>query len=455
MSDEIKVQPHDVEAEEGLLASCLLDLAGSGRDLLIQLGSMGCRPEWFFKTSHQTIFKALQTLEKQEEPIDEILLAAHLKTTGELDDVGGIAAIYIMQNRIETPAHAIYWARIVKDKFLLRRLVRVGREAIEAAYNQYDDVPSLIASTEAELRELSEGATSQSTLRRADAIVEENKATLLDKMNNPDRKADAVATHLDELNKVLPGGGLEEGTLVVIAARPSVGKTSLGMNFAEYAAVELGGEVLVFSLEMRDTSLIDRVCASNAKISAKKVKDATLDSKEQVALAAAYKRVGASGITIDTDRTVTSADIRARSIRVRNELARKGKKLDLIMIDYLQLLKAVDSRLPREQQIAEAARTMKMLSGEVNCPVLLLSQINRASEKENREPRISDLRESGSIEQDADTIILLHRMPPEGCAPDPEKETVKVILAKSREGPICEIMTTFRKIYTKFENAKS
>jgi replicative DNA helicase len=447
---EIRVQPHNVEAEEGLLACLLFEDAAS--DTYADAIMAGINDQSFFKTSHQVLFSAIASLNQDGKPVHEITLLDKLRKEGTEDQVGGIAAIYALQNRVETCAHCKFFARIVAEKAALRRIIRTSRKAIEAAWDQSADSMAIVARTEQEFRDISERVITTNTMLSAKELVAEARDALDDKMNNPDRVPDTIATHMTELNDALPGGGLTDGNFVVLAARPSVGKTALAMNFAEHASVDLKHEVLVFSLEMMGAELINRISAGVARICSRKLRDAKLDSRGQVAIASAYKRVEAAPLYIDTDKRVTVHDIRARAVRRNNALKRTGKKLGLVVVDYLQLMRGADSRMPREQQIAEMSRTLKILAGELCCPVLALSQLNRGNEKENREPRMSDMRESGTLEQDADVVILLHRPVPDAPYPDPEKEQVKLILAKVRDGAIGEVMSTFKKTFTKFEN---
>ena len=447
---ESSKQPHNLEAEEGLIACCLSD----GDDVINSCIEAKLKPEMFFKTSHQLIYQIILDLHGEGHPVDEIILLERMRLNGSEDQIGGISAIYRIQDRVETTSHARYFLTIVKENFALRQIIRTSRQAIEDACSQTSDSSSISVRLESAARDISDGTQGSSTIVKSDELVKSAVATLVDKMNNPDREEDVVSTHMSSLNSALPCGGFWAGDLVIIAARPSVGKTALAMNFAEHNSVVKGKNTLIFSFEMMPESLINRICASNAGISARSIQEATLNSNEQKLLHDAYKRVSDSNIFIDSDKTLDVYGIRSRALQLHNKLRHEGG-VNLVVVDYLQLSQGSDRRMPREQQIAEMSRVLKILADELACPVIALSQLNRESEKNDRAPRMSDLRESGSIEQDASTIILLHRLPPEHGYPDSVYENVDLILAKVREGEVGTVQSTFMKICTKFQNRKA
>ena len=307
-------------------------------------------------------------------------------------------------------------------------------------------------------REITEGLVCSSTVETAAVIVERCRTDLQRRLNNPDEAKARITTPLTELNAVLPRKGFLPGQMIVIAARPSVGKTSLAMNFADHSAVTDGVPVLVFSLEMTPDELVMRQSCSRARIDSKDVDDGFLTPAQQKQLAESLSEIESSNLHVDNDTSITPLKLIAKSRAVANQLKRKGESLGMIVVDYLQLMKGDNPRLSREQQIADMSRNMKLLAGELKVPVVVLSQLNRGSEKDNREPRISDLRESGSIEQDADIVLLLHRPDQsqysDGAVPDPAIEVIKIIHGKIRNGPIGEKLSTFHKTYTRFVDYK-
>lgn len=444
-------QPHNLEAEEGLLAACLID---GGLEVLTFCIESHITAESFFKNSHKIIFQALLSLYEIGDPIDEIILLEHLRSHGLEEDVGGIAAIYAIQNRIETPAHAKHFAKIVHEKYLLRRLIRTSREAIEACYEQQEDISIFINKIEEEVHTISSGRVSDSATpikKSLDEAVANIHALL-----NGREDASGVMSGFRDLDGMTYG--FHPGQMVVLAARPSVGKTSLAMNFAEHAVLPDGGRepsaVLVFSLEMTSADLASRLICSRARVDMKRIRDRVVSSEDQRQIAQAVKELNGTPLWIDDSASSTILDLRAKARRIDSK-----NRLGLIVIDYLQLIRGTDSRAPREQQIADISRGVKGMAKELNIPVVVLSQLNRESERDNRDPRLSDLRESGSIEQDADVVFLLNRPRKRDEEDTVEEdsmtgdvEQIKLIIAKQRNGPVGDVDLSFVRRYTRFEN---
>lgn len=451
--DQARVQPHSIEAEEGLLAACLID---GGREILTECIEAKIAPEFFFKTSHQEIYRALLTLYETGEPVDEILLLEYLRKNGLEEEVGGITTIYAIQDRIETPAHARYFAKIVHEKYLLRRLIRTSREAIEACYEQQEDMSSFIEKIEQDIFEISRDRITDAAKPIRESL-DEAVADIHALLNGRD-DADGVLSGFRDLDGMTYG--FHPGQMVVLAARPSVGKTSLAMNFGEHAILPDGGRkasgVLVFSLEMTAAQLAMRLICSRARVDMKRIRDRVISKQDSADIATTVKELKQAPLWIDDSSNSTILDIRAKARRLHTK-----SPLGLVVVDYLQLIRGADNRVQREQQIADISRGMKGMAKELNVPVLVLSQLNRESEKENRDPRLSDLRESGSIEQDADVVLLLHRPKKqgddesitEGGMPG-EVEHIKLIIAKQRNGPVGELDLTFVRRYTRYENFK-
>ena len=449
--DEVRVQPHNMEAEEGLLAACLID---GGREVLSECIEAKITPDYFFKVSHQEIFRALLALYQTGDPIDEILLLDYLRNHGLEDDVGGIAAIYAIQNRIETPAHARYFSRIVHEKYLLRRLIRTSRETIEACYEQQEDITSFVEKIEQEIFEISHDR------------VTDNATTISEALDGAVNNIHGLLSGKNDTGGVLSGFrdldgmtyGFHSGQMIVLAARPSVGKTSLAMNFAEHAVLPDGGRqasgVLVFSLEMTSEDLALRLICSRSRVDMKRIRDRVASKQDMADIVTVTKELKEAPLWIDDNTNSTIMDIRAKARRLHTK-----SPLGLVVVDYLQLIRGVDPRVPREQQIADISRGMKGMAKELGVPVVVLSQLNRESERENRDPRLSDLRESGSIEQDADVVMLLHRPrkrdDDEGVqenAMPGDSEKIRLIIAKQRNGPVGEVDLTFMRRYTRYEN---
>jgi len=451
--DVVRVQPHNIEAEEGLLAACLID---GGREILTECIESKIAPDFFYKTAHQEIFRALLSLYETGDPVDEILLLNYLQKQGLDDEVGGIAAIYAIQDRIETPAHARYFAKIVHEKYLLRRLIRTSREAIEACYEQQEDMSAFIEKIEQDIFEISRDRVTDAAKPIRESL-DEAVADIHALLNGKD-DADGVMSGYRDLDGMTYG--FHPGEMIVLAARPSVGKTSLAMNFAEHAMIPDGGRkpagVLVFSLEMTAAQLAMRLICSRARVDMKRIRDRVISKQDSADIATTVKELKQAPLWIDDASSSTILDLRAKARRLHTK-----NPLGLVVVDYLQLIRGTDNRVQREQQIADISRGMKGMAKELGVPVVVLSQLNRESEKENRDPRISDLRESGSIEQDADVVLLLHRPKKsdddesvsEGGMPG-DVEHIKLIIAKQRNGPIGDIDLTFVRRYTRYENFK-
>lgn len=449
--DETRVQPHHIEAEEGLLAACLID---GGREVLSECLEARINPNYFFKTAHQEIFRALLALYQTGDPIDEILLLDYLRKNNLEEDVGGIAAIYAIQNRIETPAHARYFSRIVHEKYLLRRLIRTSRETIEACYEKQDDIAAFIEKIEQDIFEIGRDRVTESATTISEAL--DSAVKNIQGLLSGKHDTTGVLSGFRDLDGMTYG--FHPGQMIVLAARPSVGKTSLAMNFAEHIALPDGEKtpsgVLVFSLEMTSEDLAMRLICSRSRVDMKRIRDCVVSKQDMEDITAATKELKQAPLWIDDNSNSTIMDIRAKARRLHTK-----SPLGLIVIDYLQLIRGVDQRIQREQQIAEISRGVKGMAKELGLPVVVLSQLNRDSERDKRDPRLSDLRESGSIEQDADVVMLLHRPKKrdddegvqEGALPG-DTEHIKLVIAKQRNGPIGDVDLTFMRCFTRYEN---
>ena len=443
-----RVQPHSLEAEEGLIAACLID---GGRDILSDCIERKISPDCFYKPTHEILYAALLELYQTGDPIDEILLFEHLKKTGKDEAVGGIAAIYAIKDRIQTTVHSRYFAKIVHEKYLLRRMIRTSRETIDACYQQQEDIEVFIEKIEQSIFEISQDRITDGAqpLKQAVEKAELNIQSIL--TGKQDHGVDSGFRDLDGLTY-----GFHPGEMIVLAARPSVGKTSLAMNFAEHAILPQGSRsavgVLVFSLEMTSAQLATRMMCGRARVDFKRIRDKVASKQDVNSLVQAGVEFKKAPLWIDDASNSSILDIRAKARRIHAK-----EPLGMIIIDYLQLIRGTDARVQREQQIAEISRGVKGMAKELDIPVVVLSQLNRDSERENRSPRLSDLRESGSIEQDADVVMMLHR-PKKKDENDFENgnfgdvEHIKLILAKQRNGPVGEIDLAFVRRYTRYEN---
>jgi len=443
--------PHNLEAEQGLLASCMLD----AEEVVTRCLEAKLPAEAFYDTNHQLIFESLTKLYEKGSAVDEILLAEDLSNRGVLDAIGGIPALHAIGDRIETAAHAAYFLDIVRSKYLLRRLIRTGTHTVERCFDEQENLPQFLQEVEQEIfaigMERSEDS-SKAMPETIDAAVQMVQTMLQNK-----GQLTGLSTGLTDLDKLTRG--LHKNAMVVLAARPSMGKTSLALNILESIAAPVKGDpvpTLMFSLEMGYSELGMRLLCARARVSMSRLADGFRSQEESQALANAAVELKKAPIIIDDSSTLTILELRARARRIASRVqAQTGQKLGFIAVDYLQLLNGTNPNTPREQQISEISRGMKGLAKELEVPVLVLSQLNRDSEKEKRKPRLSDLRESGSIEQDADMVFLLSKPRDGDDDTQVAGNVADLIVAKQRNGPVGEVRLSFRKEYTRFENYTS
>ena len=440
--------PHNVEAEEGLLASCILD-----GDVVMPLCMEKSLPaEAFHVSQHQILFEALLSLFNKKSAVDEILLAEELSNRNELETVGGIPGINRITDRIETTAHASYFLDIVRTKYLLRRLIRTSTRTVERCFEEQENLEEFLQDVESEIFDIGMDR-SEDASRDMSQIVDAAVAMVHSLMEGKGALR-GLATGFRDLDKKT--FGLQKSNMIVLASRPSMGKTSLALNIAEAVALPKGGQgvpTLVFSLEMSHQDLGMRMLCSRSRVPMDKLIYSVASPNQKRDLGTAAVELKKAPIIIDDSSNLTIMELRAKARRIASRIkSETGLPVGFIVIDYLQLLSGTNTVVSREQQISEISRGIKGLAKELEVPVLVLSQLNRDMEKEKRKPRLSDLRESGSIEQDADVVMLLSK--PRDS--DDDHQTIQnvadLIIAKQRNGPVGELKLTFRKEYTRFEN---
>jgi len=436
--------PHSLEAEEGLLACCLMD----GPDVLTRCLEQKLPAKAFYSPAHQVIFEALCSIYEDKAAVDLIILCDELRNRNQLEEVGGIVYLSDLTNRIETTAHAGHFIEIVREKYLLRRLIRTATSTVEKCFHYNEEgLEGFIEEIEQEIFRISEDRISDSAQPIKESI--DQAVTLIHKLIERKGEISGITSGFIDLDKMTFGFHPQE--MIILAARPSMGKTSLALNMAEAAAFPKDKEravgCLFFSLEMSAEQLAMRLLTSRARVSALRLRDATLNRNDMESLANAAMEMKSGPLWIDDSGHLTIVELRAKARRVH---ARHN--LGIIMVDYLQLISGTDNRVAREQQIAEISRGLKATSKELNVPIVVLSQLNRESEKEKRKPRLSDLRESGSIEQDADVVLLLARPKDASEEISVAGDSADLIVAKQRNGPVGDIRLTFRREITRFEN---
>lgn len=438
--------PHNVDAEQGLLASCLME---NGADVLNDCLAAKIRPEYFYNSKHQVIFAAMLALHRADTPPDEILVANKLKDLGQLDLIGGHAYLYELTNRIQTTVHAKHWMQLVREKFFLRQLIRTAQWTVEQANGiGAGSVPELLNQVESQFFAIQQDTVSENAEPVAKSI--DAASANITKMLERRGEVTGVASGFTDLDRLT--FGFHAAEMVVIAARPSMGKTAIALNIAENAtlppprATWAPVPTLVFSLEMAAEQLALRLLCGHARVDMQRLKDGFCDrQKELIESARALKT---APLWIDASANLNILEMRAKARRIHAR-----SKLGLVIIDYMQLVSPAGNYSNREQEVAEVSRGVKAMAKELNVPVIVLCQLNRESEKEKRLPRLSDLRESGSIEQDADVVLLLSKDTGQTEEDGAEMFVKRVLtIAKNRNGPVGVVALTFRKVQTRFEN---
>ncbi len=441
--------PHSVEAEEYLLSCCLID----GNDTVSRCLEGKVTSSCFFVPANRTIFDRLVDLYHRGAPVELAVVAEELKTTKQLDEIGGYAYLTQISGRIPTTAQAPYFISKVRELYLLREMIRVSAGAIEDCYNYSGGLEEFIDQLEQRIF-----AVTQDRISDAAKHVKEPTKEAMDiimKMMMKKGELTGVSSGFKDLDQFTFGFQRQE--MIILAARPSMGKTSLALNFAEAAAMPRHGKgvpVLVFSLEMSSAQLALRMLCSRARVNMKLLRDGLLSKNgdEQKKLIEVADEFSKSPIYIDDSSALSIMELRAKARRIQSKLNSSQNTLGMIVVDYLQLLAPTDPKTPREQQVAEISRGLKALAKELNVPVIVLSQLNRSAEKENRTPKLSDLRESGSIEQDADVVLMLARPKDADEKFQVAADSAELIVAKQRNGPVGELKLTFLRDITRFEN---
>ena len=442
-----RTPPHSVEAEQGVLGSMLI----SPRETIAECVEK-INEEYFYVPAHRTIYNVLVDLWNTGQAIDLITFTQVLRDRHLLDSVGGAAFVTSLFTFVPTAANVGYYLEIVRDKYILREIISAATESVRCAYEEQDEVNNLLDEVEQRIFAVGEDRFKGQMLSMKDQVMEAIEA--IEKLYERKGGITGISTGFVEFDRMT--SGLHPAEMIVIAARPSVGKTSLAMNIAEYVAIDERLPVGIFSLEMTAESLILRMLCSRSRVNLRNVREGFLAERDFPKLTGAATKLSSAPLFIDDSSGLSILQLRAKARRMFQQYGIK-----LFVIDYLQLVHSTARRADnRQQEIADISSGIKALAKELNVPVIVLSQLNREVEREKgRPPRLSDLRESGAIEQDADLVGLLYRPTKDGddSATDQarsEAEPINLLIAKQRNGPADEdVCLTFLKPYTRFESA--
>jgi replicative DNA helicase len=441
--DQLRLPPHSIEAEQSVLGGLLLDNAAWDRiaDFI--------REEDFYRHDHRVIFSHMIRLINASRPADVITVFEALTSIGKADEVGGLAYLNALAQNTPSAANIKRYAEIVRDRGVLRKLITAADDISGQAFSpQGKEVKQMLDEAESKIFAIAEegarGAQGFTAIQPLLTQVVER----IDELYNRDNQNDitGVPTGFADLDRMT--SGLQPGDLVIVAGRPSMGKTAFSVNIGENVAIDSGLPVAVFSMEMGGAQLAMRMLGSVGRLDQHRLRTGKLIDEDWPRLTHAIQKMNEAQLYIDETPALNSIELRARSRR----LSRQCGKLGLIIVDYLQLMSANTAGENRATEISEISRGLKGLAKELQCPVIALSQLNRSLEQRpNKRPVMSDLRESGAIEQDADVILFIYR--DEVYNPDsPDKGTAEIIIGKQRNGPIGSVRLTFQGQFTKFEN---
>lgn len=442
--DQLKLPPHSVEAEQSVLGALLLDNHAWER-VADMLGEVD-----FYRADHRLIWRQITRLIDQNKPADAVTVAEQLEQHNQLDEAGGLVYLTTLVGNTPSAANIRRYAEIVRERALLRRLVEVGGDIADSAYNPVgrsaSDILDQAESKVFEIREAGARATSGFLPLKPLLIDAVNR---IDELYNRDSESDVTGVPTGFTDLDTKTSGLQPGDLIIVAGRPSMGKTAFSLNIAENVALDTGLPVAVFSMEMGAAQLVMRMLSSVGRLDQHKLRTGRITDDDWPRLTHALGRLDEAPVHIDETPGLTVMEMRARARRLARAC---GGKLGLIVVDYLQLMSGSGRDENRATELSEISRSLKSLAKELHVPLIALSQLNRALEQRpNKRPVMSDLRESGAIEQDADVILFIYR--DEVYNTDsPDRGTAEIIISKQRNGPIGSVRLTFLAEYTRFEN---
>ncbi|MGR8980903.1 MAG: replicative DNA helicase [Gammaproteobacteria bacterium] len=439
--DSLKIPPNSIQAEQSVLGGLLLDNQtwDSVADKVTESD--------FYRKDHRLIFRTITQLADKQIPFDIITLSEALEAVGELENVGGLAYLGMLAKDTPSAANIVSYANIVRDRSVLRQLIHIGTEISNSAFNPDGrDTSELLEQAEREVFKIAEQRQRGQSGFLAIKSLLARAVDKIEVMFAQEGSITGVSTGFTELDRLT--SGLQPSDLIIVAGRPSMGKTTIAMNMAENVAIKSGAPVAVFSMEMPGDALAMRMMSSLGRIDQHRVRTGKLEDDDWPRLTSAMSLLAETKLFIDDTPALTTTEVRSRARR----LMREHGQLGLVVLDYLQLMQSPSSGDNRVQQISDISRGLKALAKELNVPVIALSQLNRNLEQRpNKRPLMSDLRESGAIEQDADLILFVYR--DEVYNEDsPDKGIAEIIIGKQRNGPLGTVRLTFLGQYTRFEN---
>ncbi len=436
--DLAKIPPHDIDAEQAVLGSMLTD-----KDA-VNAAIETLKEDAFYREDNRAIYQAIINLYSKSEPIDIITLKDELESMDKFEQVGGYEYLASLPDKVPTTANVQKYIKIVEEKAILRKLIKTANEIIELGYDPAEDVEDIMDNAEKKIFDIMQSKNQKGYTPIKDVLVE--SFTKLEELYNRKQHITGVPTGFVELD--YKTAGLHGSELILVAARPAMGKTAFALNIATNAALRGNAPVAIFSLEMSKAQLVNRILCSEAMVDSNKVRTGKLEEDDWVKLAGAIGPLSESEIYIDDTPGISVMEIRTKCRKLKME-----KNIGLVVIDYLQLVQGSNKRqASREQEISEISRSLKILAKEINVPVIALSQLSRAVEQRpDHRPMLSDLRESGAIEQDADIVMFLYRDDYYNKESE-KKDIAEVIIAKQRGGQTGTVELLWMGNYTKFVN---
>lgn len=431
-----RTPPHNIEAEQAVLGAVFLEpeAMSTAAEYLL--------PEDFYRASHQRVFEVMLTLSDKGEPIDLVTVTSALSNNKVLEEVGGVSYLSDIANSVPTAANITYYTRIVSEKSTLRSLIRTATNIVTSGYEEEDDLEDVLNSAEKDILEVAQRKNSGAFKSIKDVLIDVYDN--IEQLHNSDGNVTGIPTGYRDLDQIT--SGFQRNDLIIIAARPSMGKTAFALNIAQNVAVHTDENVAIFSLEMGADQLVSRMLCAEGNIDAQRLRTGHMESEDWNKLTMAMGSLSNAGIYIDDTPGIRVSEIRSKCRRLKQEHG-----LGMILIDYLQLIQgSANSKENRQQEVSEISRSLKGLARELNVPLIALSQLSRGVEsRQDKRPMMSDLRESGSIEQDADIVGFLYR----DDYYDQESENqniIEIIISKQRNGPVGNVELAFVKEYNKF-----